>query len=119
MARYRSSLFSITALALAAIGGCSAGEDTDGTASDVTSRTERTLAIDEDVSVLVEHPETLQALEGHGFDLGSRLSGGSFKDNQAFAASPEGGAIISVIEQAVSAAKAKDKGAHPLFDTKW
>lgn len=86
----------------------------------------RTLAIDEDPAVLVEHPETLAALEASGLDLGTLLAGARFGDNRAFAASPEGASILETLDGDIAGAKAKDRAmgvgmafAHRAFDTSW
>jgi hypothetical protein len=97
------------------------GDDGDSQGADLSAGPPRTLAIDEDISVLVEHPETLKALETQGFDLGTRLGGAAQigANNVAFAASAEGRAITAAVEGDVAAKKKADKGAHPTFDPSW
>lgn len=48
-------------------------EDLGGVSEDALTGGRRSLEINEDPSVLVEHPDTLVALEKKGLDLGSRL----------------------------------------------
>lgn len=118
----------------ASLGACSSeaadesegDEDLGGVSEDALTGGRRTLAIAEDPSVLVEHPETLTALEQRGFDLGSRLSGAAFADNRAFGASTEGKGIIAAIDADVAAAMRSDPSlgvgmdhAHRAFDTTW
>jgi hypothetical protein len=101
-------------------------EDLGGVSEDALTGGRRTLAITEDPSVLVEHPETLAALETRGLDLGSRLAGAAFADNRAFGASTEGKGIVAAIDADVAAAMRSDSSlgigmahAHRAFDTKW
>src|SRR5688500_3898326 len=101
-------------------------EDLEGVTEDALNGARRTLSINEDPSVLVEHPETLAALEKKGFDLGSRMSGSAFADNRAFGASTEGKGIIAAIDADVAAAMRGDSSlgvgmahSHRAFDTKW
>jgi hypothetical protein len=101
-------------------------EDLGGVSEDALTGGRRTLAINEDPSVLVEHPETLAALEQKGFDLGSRLSGAAFADNRAFGASTEGKALVAAIDADVATAMRSDSSlgvgmahVHRAFDTKW
>jgi hypothetical protein len=116
----RGGLLSLfTLVGVAAIAACSSGDDgADGQASNITGKSTRVLAIEEDVSVLVEHPETLQALEARGFDLGSKLTGQKLADNKAFATSAPGAAIIKEVDADVAAAKKKNSGM-PTFDVRW
>ncbi len=120
------------ALAAAAIGlstaaaACADTSEVDDDTSVAALTSPRTLAIDEDPSVLVEHPDTLRALEARGLDLGSVLTGAPMDDNRAFAASGEGRAIIAAIDADVAATKARDRQvgvgmryAHRAFDTSW
>jgi hypothetical protein len=115
----KPSLLLICLASLNAVACFGASDDGDSQDSDVTVKRARQLDIKEDVSVLVEHPETLKALEGQGFDLGSRLAGKALADNRAFVASAEGAAIVAAVDADVAAAKKKDKGAHPTFDPSW
>lgn len=102
---------------------CSA-EDGDGdgegdeTMVDLGATTARDLGINEDVSVLVENPETLKALEAKGFDLGSRLARTPFANNVAFAASGEGAAITAAVEADVAEAQRANPGM-PTFTPRW
>jgi hypothetical protein len=115
-------------VATAAIAGC-ATEPTEEVAEGddaISTPGGRKIVIDEDTSVLVEHPETLRALEGRGFDIGSRLFGAAAKDNVAFAASPEGKAIIDAVNKDIATAKAGDSGVgvgmafgHRAIDARW
>jgi hypothetical protein len=101
------------------LGACApSGDDAEGGASDLSAGSTRTIAIDEDVSVLVEHPDTLKALEGQGFDFGSKLSGSAMSSNVAFAASAEGGAIVAAVAGDVTVGKQRNPG-FPTFDPRW
>lgn len=101
-------------------------EELEGISEEALVGGNRTLRIAEDPSVLVEHPDTLAALEARGFDLGARLAGSRFADNRAFGATREGAAIIAAIDRDVAAASARDPALgvgmarnHRAFDTKW
>jgi hypothetical protein len=113
--------FAITALLCASttfLACASTADDADGTASDLSSNSTRTIALEEDVSVLVEHPETLQALEAKGFDLGSKLTGSGLSNNVTFAASAEGSAIIAAVQGDVTVGKQRNPG-FPTFNPSW
>ncbi len=121
----------VLGLALAALGiaACAAAdeEETDPDADySALSAPPRQLAIDEDPSVLIEHPETLRLLESRGFDLGTRLTGQPHADNRGFAASGEGASIIGAVNADVAEAKSGDSAigvgmafAHRAFDARW
>jgi hypothetical protein len=86
----------------------------------------REVRVNEDVSVLVEHPETLRALERRGFDFGSQLSGSRFADMAAFSASGEGASLIDAVDADVEEAKRIDRSVgvgmrynHRAFDSGW
>ena len=66
-------------------------EDLGGVSEDALTGGRRSLEINEDPSVLVEHPDTLVALEKKGLDLGSRLSGAPFANTCA----PAGAATVT------------------------
>ena len=124
----RSHLLGLVLAALS-IAACTAteAEETDPEADDsALTASPRQLAIDEDPSVLVEHPETLRLLESKGFDLGSRLAGQPMADNRSFAASGEGASLIAAVNADVAEAKAGDSAigvgmafAHRAFDARW
>jgi hypothetical protein len=106
--------------------GCSAAEEGDDDTSVAALIARRTLAVEEDPSVLVEHPETLEALERRGMDFGSLFAGTAMDDNRAFAASGEGSSVISAIESDIAGAKSRDahlgvgmRYIHRAFDVSW
>lgn len=116
----------------AAIAGCATAPDETSTEPDetedavTTGTAGRSIVVDEDTSVLVEHPETLRALEKNGFDLGSRLAGTAWTDNAGFGASGEGQALIDAVAKDIETAKAADRGVgvgmafgHRAFDARW
>lgn len=112
-------------VATAALAGCAVAPEEEE-AAETGDAISAKLAIDEDTSVLVEHPETLRALEARGFDLGSRLTGEAMTDNVAFAASGEGKALIDAVLKDVETAKVVDRGVgvgmaygHRAFDARW
>ena len=121
-------------IAAAVLSACAASEDLDdelvddetpATAADAITA-QRELKIDEDIRLLVEHPDTLSALEARGFDLGSRLTGAPIADNRGFAASPEGRSIIAAVEADVAEVEAGDREigvgmafSHRAFDKAW
>src|SRR5262245_18772135 len=111
-------LFATLAVIAAAAACSSSKDDGDAQESNLTGKSTRTLAPEEDVSVLVEHPETLEALEALGFDLGSRLTGAPLADGRAFSTSAPGAAILAAVEADVAVAK-KVNGGMPTFDPKW
>ncbi|MBX3226895.1 MAG: hypothetical protein KIT84_34005 [Labilithrix sp.] len=124
MKSWVGQVISVVTLATAAVAGCATteAEEVAGTEDAVSSG----LLIEEDTSLLVEHPETLKALEAGGFDLGSRLTGAAMTNNVAFAASEEGKSIIAAVEQDVATAKAGDRQlgvgmafSHRAFDARW
>ena len=118
--------FALAAISLAAC--AAADEDAGDPDADYSalSAPPRQIAVDEDPSMLIEHPDTLRALEQKGFDLGSRLAGAPMADNRAFAASAEGGAILAAVNADVTEAKSTDPAigvgmafGHRAFDARW
>jgi len=109
------------------LGACQAAEEEPEVELGADALTQRrTVEIDEDPSVLVEHPETLQALERRGFDLGSLLTGVRVADNRAFGGSPDGKTLIDAIDEDIAGAKRKDGAmgigmtfVHRAFETRW
>jgi hypothetical protein len=121
--------FALAALAVLPIAACASADeeeiDPDADYS-ALSAPPRQLAIDEDPSVLIEHPETLRLLEKNGFDIGTRLTGAPLADNRDFGASGEGSAIVAAVNADVAEAKAGDKAigvgmafSHRAFDVRW
>lgn len=116
----------LASVVTAALVGCATPPEEAADATDEAVSSGRTAAIEEDTSVLVEHPETLRALEKSGFDIGSRLTGTAMTDNVAFGASPEGKAILDAVNKDVATAKAGDREvgvgmaySHRAFDARW
>lgn len=118
--------FVVTTLSVVACASAEEEEvDADADYSALTAAP-RQYAIDEDPTVLIEHPETLRILENKGFDLGSRLAGAPMADNRNFASSAEGRSIVAAVDADVSEAKAGDREigvgmrfSHRAFDSRW
>lgn len=116
-------------LAAAVLAACAVEDDAGEGEGDVSAdaiTNNREIRVEEDPSLLVEHPETLRALEGHGFDFGTQLTGARFRDLAAFADSGEGASLIDAIDADLVDAKRTDPSvgvgmrfAHRAFDVRW
>ncbi|MDF2692538.1 MAG: hypothetical protein K0S65_921 [Labilithrix sp.] len=117
---------SLVAAACAPTGEEEEDFDLDGEVATEAISNNREIRVNEDPSLLVEHPETLRALEAHGFDFGTQLSGSRLANMAAFAASSEGKALIEAVEADVAGAKQVDGSLgvgmrynHRAFDASW
>jgi hypothetical protein len=131
MRRWKGVGFAAVPVALGLMAACAPAEDETNidldaeVSTDAISNT-RQIKVDEDVSLFVEHPETLRALEGKGFDFGTQLAGSRFANMAAFAASGEGGSLIAAVDEDVEEAKRIDgtvgvgmRYNHRAFDSRW